>query len=579
MNLIKFLSAEIDNILKKLGYNDEVVLNVSNRPDLGDYQYNGCMKLAGIYKKNPRSIAEEIVSELEKINYFTNINIAGPGFINLTIKDEVLVNYINKVIDDFEINTYKEEESKTIFLDYGGANVAKALHSGHLRSPNIGEAVKRLCEAVGHKTISDVHLGDWGRPMGLIILELQKRMPNLPFFDPKFEGKYPECPVTIDELNEIYPSASAKAKSDEVYLNEAREMTVRLQNKEKGIYDLWESFLKISIDDIKEIYDKLNATFDLWEGEKEADEYIPEMLDYLINNNYTEISDGARIIDVKDSSDKKEMPPVILIKRDGGVLYDTTELATLYSRVKNYKFDSVMYFTDIRQELHFVQAFRAARKTKLVSDNIDLEWFGFGTMNGPDGKPFKTRDGGVMSLRGLIELVKGETIKIIKDNIREEDKDSLAETLAIAAIKYADLLPNRTTDYLFDPIKFSDINGKTGPYLLYSTVRMKSLLNKALDIKNDIYNKISTKEEREIILNLINLSSVIEKSYKSRTLNEICEYLYKLTNSYNAFYSNHEVLTESDISVKESYIALTKLVHDTNKYLLNILAITVPDKI
>jgi len=579
MNLIKFLSSEIEKILNKLGYSEDVQLNVSNRPELGDYQYNGCMKLAGIYKKKPIDIANEIVNELNKTDFFSNVNIAGPGFINLTINDELLVNYINDIINDFNINTYKEEKTKTIFLDYGGANVAKALHSGHLRSPNIGEAVKRLCEAVGHKTISDVHLGDWGRPMGLILLELKKRMPELPFFDPNYDGIYPECPVTIDELNEIYPCASAKAKEDENYLNEAREMTVRLQNKEKGIYDLWKTFLEISINDIKEVYDKLNATFDLWEGEKDADPYIPEMLDYLIKNNYTEISNGATIIDVKEDTDKKEMPPVILIKSDGGVLYDSTELATLYSRVKRYDIDSVIYFTDIRQELHFVQAFRAAYKTNLVNKDINLEWFGFGTMNGPDGKPFKTRDGGVMTLRGLIDLVKGETRKIIKDNIKEEDKDELAETLAIAAIKYADLLPNRTTDYLFDPVKFSDINGKTGPYLLYSTVRMNSLLNKAENINNNKYNMISTKEEREIILNLLNLSSVIEKSYKSRTLNEICEYLYKLTNSYNAFYSNHEVLTEKDELKKESYIALTKLVHDTNKYLLDILAITVPDKI
>ena len=579
MNLIKYLESVIKDIIKKLGYDDEVILSVSNRPDLGDYQYNGCMKLAGIYKKNPKDIAENIVNEIEKTDYFTNINIAGPGFINLTIKDDVLVKYINEVIANFEINTYKEENKKTIFLDYGGANAAKALHAGHLRSPNIGEALKRLCEAVGHKTISDVHLGDWGRPMGLIILELKIRMPDLPFFDPEFDGVYPECPVTIDELNEIYPFASSKAKEDENYLKAAREMTVRLQKKEKGIYDLFKSFLKISIDDIKEIYDKLNATFDLWEGEKDADPYIPEMLEYLINNNHTEISEGARIIDVKEETDKKEMPPVILVKSDGGVLYDSTELATLYSRVKRFDIDAVFYLTDIRQELHFVQAFRAAKKTGLVKPDIDLEWFGFGTMNGPDGKPFKTRDGGVMSLRGLIDLVKNETRKIIKDNIDENDKDNLAETLAIAAIKYADLLPNRSTDYLFDPVKFSDINGKTGPYLLYSTVRMSSLLKKASLINNKSYNLINTKEEREIILNLINLSNIIEKSFKSRTLNEICEYLYKLTNSYNAFYSNHEVLTESNELVKESYIALTKLVYDTNKYLLDILAITVPEKI
>jgi len=355
-------------------------------------------------------------------------------------------------------------------------------------------------------------------------------------------------------------------------------MTTRLQNKEKGIYDLWKSFFKLSVDDIKDIYSKLNATFDLWEGEADADEYIPEMLSYLIDNDKTEMSDGARIIDVREDTDKKEMPPVILIKSDGGVLYDTTELATLYSRVKRFDVDSYFYLTDIRQELHFVQAFRAAKKTGLVPSDLDLEWFGFGTMNGTDGKPFKTRDGGVMNLRGLINLVKDECRKVIKDNIKEEDKDALAETLAIAAIKYADLLPNRSSDYIFDPVKFSDINGKTGPYLLYSTVRMSSLLSKA-DVDYSKYLTISTNEEREIIINLLNLRNVLEKSMKTRTINEICEYLYKLTSSFNAFYSNHEVLTEKDMQKKESYLALINLVLKTNKYLLNILAIDVPEKI
>ena len=577
MDLISSLEINLKDILNSIGYEDEVKLNTSNRPDLGDYQYNGAFKLAKIYHKSPIQIADEIILSLKENENFKNVTNAN-GFINFTLSDECLINYINKVINDFNINTYQDENKKTIFLDYGGANVAKSLHAGHLRSPNIGEALKRLSEAIGHITISDVHLGDWGRPMGLIILEIQKRMPELPFFDSNFDGVYPECPVTVEELNEIYPYASSKAKEDPEYLNEAREMTTRLQNHEKGIYDLWKSFFKISVADIKQLYDKLNATFDLWEGEADADEFIPELLDYLIKNNLTEISDGARIIDVKEDTDKKEMPPVILIKSDGGVLYDTTELATLYSRVKRFDADTYFYLTDIRQELHFVQAFRAAKKTKIVPDNISLEWFGFGTMNGPDGKPFKTRDGGVMGLRGLIEMVAHETSKVIKDNIPEEEKDELAEQLAISAIKYADLLPNRSSDYIFDPVKFSDINGKTGPYLLYSTVRMSSL-NKANNINLNKYNKINTKEERDIIINLLNLSSVIEKSYKTRTLNEICEYLYKLTSSFNAFYSNHEVLTEKDQIKKESFLALTNLVYKTNKYLLDILAIKVPDKI
>lgn len=579
MNLINFLEGVFKDILKELELEDDVKLAQSNRPDLGDYQYNGCMKLAGIYKKNPRDIANMIVSKLEETNYFKDVNIAGPGFINVTLSDDLLIKYINEVNNDFSVNTYHIDTDEIIFLDYGGANVAKALHAGHLRSPNIGEAIKRLSEAIGYKTISDVHLGDWGRPMGLIICEISKRYPDLPYFDKDYIGEYPsQCPVTINELNQIYPYASSRAKEDNEYLEEAREFTNRLQNKERGIYDLWKSFYKLSVDDIKRLYTLLGATFDLWEGEADADPYIKPLLDYLINNNYTEISNGATVINVKEENDTREIPPVILIKSNGGVLYDTTELATLYSRVKRFKFNKMFYLTDIRQELHFIEAFRAAYKTNIVSKDINLEWFGFGTMNGPDGKPFKTRDGGVMSLDELINIVKNETIKIIKDNVPDEEKDNVAMSLAIAAIKYADLLPNRSSDYVFDPIKFSDINGKTGPYLLYSTVRMRSLLNKC-DTKKDNYIKLSTNEERDIIINLLNLKNTMIKAFEQRSLNEICEYLYKLTNSYNAFYSNVNVNNETDIDKKISYITLTNLVYETNMYLLNILGISVPDKI
>ena len=579
MNLIDFLENVFKEILDKLGYKDDVIINVSNRKELGDYQYNGAMKLASVYKKNPRDIAEEIVTFLNNTNYFKDVNIAGPGFINISLSDEILIKYVNDVSNDFKINTYHIDTDEVIFLDYGGANVAKELHAGHLRSPNIGEAIKRLSEAVGYKTISDVHLGDWGRPMGLILCELHKRYPDLVFFDPNYSGEYPsKCPITLEELNEIYPYASAKAKEDESYLEEAREFTNRLQRREKGIYDLWKTFYKLSVDDIKKVYTLLGATFDIWEGEYDAEPYIKPLLDYLINNNYTEISNGATVINVKEDTDTREIPPVILIKSNGGVLYDTTELATLYSRIKRFKFNKMFYLTDIRQELHFIEAFRAAYKTNIIPKDISLEWFGFGTMNGPDGKPFKTRDGGVMSLNSLIDLVKNETKKVIKDNIKEENKESVALDLAIAAIKYGDLLPHRSTDYVFDPIKFSDINGKTGPYLLYNTVRMKSLINKC-DIKPNRYIKISTVEERNIILNLLNLKNVMIKSFNERSLNDICEYLYKLTNSYNAFYSNVNVNNENDLESKESYITLTNLVYETNMYLLNILGIKVPDKL
>lgn len=572
MNII----LEIEKILSDLGYENAKV-TVSNRPDLGDYQFNGAFNLARVYHKSPVMIGDEIVEKLKDNKNFKNVTNAN-GFVNLTLSDEFLVNYMNEVNNNFDINTYKIDTDETIFLDYGGANVAKALHAGHLRSPNIGEALKRLCEAVGYKTISDVHFGDWGRPMGLIICEIKHRYPDLDFFNPNLESYPKESPVSLEDLYDIYPLASTKAKEDESYMEEAREFTRKLQNKEKGIYELYEAFTSIAIDDIKDIYHMLNATFDLYEGERDADEYIPELLDYFKKGNYTQISDGATIIDVKEETDKKEIPPVILIKSNGGVLYDTTELATLYSRIKRFDAQKYFYLTDIRQELHFVQAFRAAYKTNLVSKDISLEWFGFGTMNGPDGKPFKTRDGGVMPLRKLIDLVKDETRKVIKDNIKEEDKDELAYKLAIAAIKYADLLPNRTSDYVFDPVKFSDINGKTGTYLLYSTVRMKSLLNKC-EIEYKKYHKISSTYERNIIMNIINLRNTLEKSFASRSLNEICEYLYRLTSSFNALYSNCEVLTEKDAETKESLLVLTKLVYETNKYLLDILAIDVPDKI
>lgn len=578
MNIIVRLEELIKNILKELGYDDEVELIISGRPDLGDYQYNGSFNLARKYHKSPVIIADEIVSKLKIYPEFKDVNNAN-GFINVSLSDECLINYINEIGTDFNINTYKSPDKKTYFFDYGGANVAKALHCGHLRSPNIGEALKRLFNAVGYDTISDVHYGDWGRPMGLIICEIKHRYPNLPYFDSNYTGEYPkECPVSLDDLYEIYPTASIKAKEDPTYLEEARDFTVRLQNKEKGIYDLYESFSSLSIKDIDEIYHMLNASFDLYEGEKDADQYISEMLKYLQDNNYIEISEGATIINVKEESDKKEIPPVILIKSNGGVLYDSTELATLYSRVKRFKFDGMLYLTDIRQELHFTQAFRAAYKTNIVPSNINLEWYGFGTINGPDGKPFKTRDGGVMSLRELITIVQNETRKVIKDNIEEEKKDDLAKELAIAAIKYADLMPNRTSDYIFDPVKFSDINGKTGPYILYGTVRMSSLLKKS-DLNYQKYLKISTEEERALILHLINLRETIKKSFNTRTLNEICDYVYKLTSIFNTFYSNHEVMSEQDLESKESYLYLINLAYQTNKYLLNILAINVPNKI
>ena len=580
MYLIDKLNNNIQTVLKQLGFDDEVSVVKSSRPELGDYQYNGVMKLAGMNRINPRELAEKIVAELSKFDDYTNINIAGPGFINISFKDEVLIDYINEINNDFEKNIYKDENDTTVFLDYGGANVAKELHVGHLRSANIGEALKRLLNACKFKTISDVHLGDWGRPMGLVMLEIEKRQPDLVYFDKDYTGEYPtESPVTAADLAEIYPYASSKSKEDPEYLEEARDMTLRLQNRERGIYALWKHVLHTSVEeDIKKAYELLNTSFDLWEGESDADDYIPELIDYLEKNNYTEISEGAEVIFVNEPDDKIEIPPFMIKKSNGGVLYDTTELATLYSRIKRFKFNDIWYLTDSRQSLHFVECFRAAKKTKIVPEDVTLTHLPFGTMNGPDGKPFKTRDGGVMSLNALYKLVYDECYKKLSDSIAEDKREETARIIAIAAIKFADLLPNRTTDYTFDPVKFSDLNGKTGPYLLYNTVRIKSIFQKVEGIDYKTYNNIGSSIERDMILHLIELSNTLKKGITEKLLNEICEYLFKLTNLYNTFYADHYIVSEEDKKQQESWLVLSDVVLKTNMFLLDILGIDVPER-
>ena len=481
----KKLEEKISDALKKCGYQpNEIVVNESNRRDLGEYQFNGIMPLAKIYHKNPVEIASAVVKVLQEDDFFSDVNVAGPGFINMSINNSSLVDFMNNANYQYASN------DKLIFLDYGGANVSKCLHVGHLRSINIGEALKRLCNYLGYKTVSDTHLGDWGRPLGLVILELSKRNPDWPFFNPNYLGDYPNVTLTNTLLEEIYPYASLKAKEDENYLKEAQEMTKRLQDKERGIYALWQIILEVSKKDIKKIYNQLNATFDLYKGESDAEEFIPELLEYIDKLNIVKTSEGAKVIEVSEDTDKLEIPPMLLMKSDGGMLYSTTELATLYDRMLNYKPDEIWYFADKRQELHFTQVFRAAHKAGIAKENTKLVFAGFGTMNGKDGKPFKTRDGGVMRLNDLLMEVKTECLKRLNENITE-NRDAIAEKIAIAAIKFADLLPSRESNYIFDVEKFCDLDGKTGPYILYSTIRMKSLLNKANE-NNYKYEKMHT---------------------------------------------------------------------------------------
>ena len=581
MSIIKELEKQVEKKIEESGYEiDNFKLQVTNRPDLGEYQINDAMQLAKKYHKNPREIAENITEKLEELNIFTNINIACPGFINVSLSDEFLINIIEKMSTDIESNIDKQEK-KTIVLDYGGANVAKALHVGHLRSANIGEALKRLARLLGHTVISDAHLGDYGRPLGLVILEIKKRYPNLEYFNEEYTGDYKdiELPITNKDLEEIYPIASTKAKEDEAYLEEARIITTKLQNHERGYYDIWQRIIEISKEEVKKVYDELNVYYDLWEGESNAAEYVDELIEILESKNLVEISDGAKIIDVKEDDDKSPMPPLLLVKSNGSISYETTDLATILERKKKIDPDEIWYCVDGRQQLHFEQVFRAARKANLVSDNVKLEYIGFGTMNGKDGKPFKTRDGGVMSLKSLIDEVKKETEKRInKDIVAEENIEETVDKIAISTLKYADLIPFRTTDYIFDPEKFSEVEGKTGPYLLYSTVRMASLLNKAKDEKQTTYKKVKNKTERDIILSLLELPNVLTRSFEMKSLNEIADYLYDLTSKYNKFYSENKVLTEEDEDLKESWLVLTNTVYKANLLLLDTLGLKVPEK-
>lgn len=580
-NFICEQEEKLKKIIIECGYEiDNVRLNTSSRPDLGQYQFNGVMQLAKINNKNPRIIADEIVAKMSCDDAYYNVNVAGPGFINITFSDKVLSSYMEKFRSNIKHNICISKNKK-IVIDYGGPNVAKTLHVGHLRSANIGEALKKLSKELDCEVISDVHLGDWGRPMGLVMLELKNRYPNWVYFDENYNGEYPkECPIKNEDLEELYPIASVKAKEDEQYLEEARIITAKLQQKEKGYYELWKKIVTISTNDIKKLYDKLNISFDLWNGESDADEYVPIVINYLKEKGLVYESEGALVMDVDMPGDKTKVPPLLLVKSNGAISYETTDLATLWERMKNINPDEIWYVVDKRQSLHFDQVFRAAYKAKIVPKNVKLNFIGFGTMNGKDGKPLKTRDGGVMTLSALIDSVKQETLKKLNPNIFGTEREEISEIIAVGALKYADLLPNRSTDYIFDEEKFSDLNGKTGVYLLYSTIRMKSLLNKAKEQGLQIgpINVITNEYDRNIVLKLLQTPIVLNKSFEEKSLNDIAEYLYQLTNAFNSFYSSNRILLEENKEVQQSWLGLIENVYNTNEELLGILGINTPKK-
>lgn len=569
MSLIKENEKYLKELINNLGYEiDNVSLEPSSRKEFGQYQINSSMLLASKYHMNPREIASKIVQNLD--SRFTNVNIQGPGFINLSLTDKYLMNYFNnKSFNDM----VDKENPKTIVIDFGGANAAKSLHVGHMRSANIGEALRRLLLLFGNNVISDVHLGDLGRQAGMLISQLELEQPNLPYFDKNYKGEYPKLEITAKDLGRMYPLASKLAKEDPVRMEEVRRITAEIDKGNKVYTDLWKQMVEVSKVEIKKVYNELNCHFDLFEGELDSFKDIPATTEIM--KPYLYESEGALVIDVAKEDDKKEMPPLLYIKTDGATIYATRDLATIYSRVKRFDPNEIIYVVDDRQGLYFEQVFRAAYKTGLVK-NAKLEHVGFGTINGIDGKPYKTRDGGVMELSTLISLVKDEISKKIKDEIKDEEKEEIINKLTIATIKYTDLLPYRKTDYIFDPVKFSSIDGKTGPYILYTIVRIKSILNK-VDIDSKMTN-ICNDEMRNVLVKMTEISNALTNAYNERTLNYIAEMLYDICSLFNKFYNNCNIVNEQNMDNKASYVAFIKIVYNYIKNLLNILAIDEVEK-
>ena len=568
------------------GYEDKFAKVVlSNRPDLCEYQCNGAMAGAKAYKKAPFMIADDVVGGLKESTLIAEVESVKPGFINLKVSTEALAQYMNGMSGEEALGFEKNENPKTMIIDYGGANVAKPLHVGHLRTAIIGESVKRIARFAGDKVIGDVHLGDWGYQMGLIITELKKRKPELPYFDEQFAGEYPEeAPFTIDELEEIYPTASAYAKEHEDYKEEALHATYLLQNGHRGYTAIWKHIMRVSVADLKKNYANLNVEFDLWKGESDAQAYIPDMVEYLKKEGYARYDDGALVIDVKEESDTKEIPPCMILKSDGASLYGTTDLATLIEREKLYHPDEVVYVVDKRQELHFVQVFRSARKAHIVSDDTKLQFIGFGTMNGKDGKPFKTREGGVMRLENLIGDIEERMYNKIMENraISEEEARQTAKIVGLSAIKYGDLSNQASKDYVFDVDRFTSAEGNTGPYILYTIVRIKSILNKYKETNKEpvkgIVKAAQSKSEKELMLELARFNEAIENTYTEKAPHKICAYVYDLANALNHFYHETKILAEENEERQASFISMLLLTKEVFEACIDMLGFEAPER-
>ena len=584
--LTDYMAEELSSAFEKAGYDPSYgKVGVSNRPDLCEYQCNGAMAGAKAYKKAPFMIADDVVANLADSKVFSMKEMVKPGFINLKVSEEFLADYLKEMEKDEKLGADTAKEPKTIVIDYGGPNVAKPLHVGHLRSAIIGESIKRIGRFVGHKVIGDVHLGDWGLQMGLIITELKHRQPELVYFDDSFTGEYPtEAPFTISELEEIYPCASGKSKEDEAYRQEALEATHLLQQGKPGYMALWNHIMNVSVTDLKRNYANLNVSFDLWKKESDAQPYIPDMVEMMKEKGFAYQDQGALVVDVKEDTDTKEIPPCMLLKSDGASLYTTTDLATIVERMKLFDPDEILYVVDKRQELHFIQVFRCARKCGLVTDKTKLKFLGFGTMNGKDGKPFKTREGGVMRLENLIADIDEEMYRKIVENRSVKDKDAkdTAKIVGLSAIKYGDLSNQATKDYIFDVDRFTSFEGNTGPYILYTIVRIKSILNRYVQEGGDLSTgKILpavNASEKNLMLQLSGFAAMVENAFEEKAPHKICAYIYEVSNAFNSFYHETKILSEEDQAQKESFLQLLQLTRRVLETSIDLLGFSAPDR-
>ena len=584
--IMELMAEELSAAFEKAGYDPAYGrVTVSSRPDLCEYQCNGAMAGAKAYKKAPFIIADQVAAQLKDSRIFSMVEVVKPGFINLKLDESYLASWLNEMAAHEKLSVNTVEQPKTIIIDYGGPNVAKPLHVGHLRSAIIGESIKRIGRFVGHKMIGDVHLGDWGLQMGLIITELKHRQPELVYFDETYTGEYPsEAPFTIGELEEIYPCASAKSKEDEEYRKEALEATHLLQQGNPGYTALWNHILNVSVTDLKRNYANLDVSFDLWKKESDAQPYIPEMVQHMKDEGYAYEDQGALVVDVKEESDTKEIPPCILLKSDGASLYTTTDLATIVERMKLFNPDEILYVVDKRQELHFIQVFRCARKTGLVKEDTKLSFLGFGTMNGKDGKPFKTREGGVMRLENLISEIDEEMFHKIVENRSVKDKDAqeTAKIVGLSAIKYGDLSNQATKDYIFDIDRFTSFEGNTGPYILYTIVRIKSILSRFKENGGDLEAGTLLPavgiSEKNLMLQLAGFGATIENAFEEKAPHKICAYIYEVSNAFNSFYHETKILSEEDPMRKQSYIRLITLAKRVLETSIDLLGFTAPDK-